>query len=136
MKKVSVSGKAREEQKEKEEVLRDHYSRVDSSTGELFELKPEYVTMSRRPGIGAEWYRKFGKEVYPDDFVVVNGRRVRPPKFYDRLLGEEDEKALQAVKLARIGAAVEFDHEQTYNRLRVREKCAEARVSQLKRNLK
>lgn len=136
MKKVSVSGKAKAEQKEKEEVMRDHYSRIDGDTGELIDLKPEYVTMSRRPGIGAEWYRKFKGEVYPDDFVVVNGRKVKPPKFYDRLLGSEDEAELRAVKNRRVGAAVEWEHEQQYDRLRVREKCAEARIKQLKRDLK
>jgi len=49
---------------------------------------------------------------------------------------QDVEAELRAVKNRRIGAAVEWEHEQEYDRLRVREKCAEARISQLKRNLK
>lgn len=44
--------------------------------------KPEFCTMSRRPGIGAWWYEAFKSDVLPRDYVVVEGRRVRVPRFY------------------------------------------------------
>lgn len=47
--------------------------------------KPEYVTMSRRPGIAAGWFAKFGSDVFPLDHVVLRGREMRPPRFYDLL---------------------------------------------------
>ncbi len=47
--------------------------------------EPEYSTMSRRPGIGREWFEKFRCEVYANDSVIVRGREVRPPKYYDGL---------------------------------------------------
>ena len=32
---------------------------------------PEYTTMSRRPGIGRQWYEKFKSDCYPSDEVVT-----------------------------------------------------------------
>ena len=39
----------------------DHYRGVNSETGELTRLLPEYTTMSRRPGIAREWYERFSQ---------------------------------------------------------------------------
>jgi hypothetical protein len=46
-------------------------------------LKQEYTTMSRRPGIAADWFAKYYEDVYPSDSIYVNGRVMRPPKYYD-----------------------------------------------------
>lgn len=43
----------------------------------------EYVTMSRRPGIGTNWITKFSSDIYPNGSVIINGKKVKPPKFYD-----------------------------------------------------
>lgn len=40
--------------------------------------------MSRRPGIGLTWFEKYKSDVYPHDYVVVNGSKVRPPRYYDK----------------------------------------------------
>lgn len=53
-------------------------------------IKPEYVTMSRRPGLGTSWFEKYWSDVYPADQVRINGKAYRPPAFYDRLLLERD----------------------------------------------
>ena len=43
-----------------------HYSEIDFDTGEIInQRKPEYTTMSRRPGIGKGWYEKFKNDLYP-----------------------------------------------------------------------
>lgn len=48
--------------------------------------QPEYVTMSRRPGIAREWFESFSKDVYPNDFVVIRKRiKCKPPRYYDKL---------------------------------------------------
>lgn len=46
---------------------------------------PEYATMSRRSGLGAVWFAKYYSDIYPSDFVVVSGKRLKPPKYYDGL---------------------------------------------------
>lgn len=63
----------------------------------------EYVTMSRRPGIGAGWYEKFGREVFPSDELIVRGGfRMKPPRFYEERFGRENPKALREVKRKRM----------------------------------
>lgn len=75
-------------------------------TGELAEghyqgRKPEYVTMSRRPGIGAGWFDRFSAEVYPADSVVMRGREMMPPPFYDKLLEKVDPSLFRSIKRER-----------------------------------
>jgi len=113
----------------------DHYLSCNSITGEIHQIRPEYVTMSRRPGIGKGWYDKFGAETYRDDSVIVNEREVQPPKFYDRLLEGEDPEALKAIKAARIEAARKWAANNTAERLAVRETIQKAKAKLLKRTL-
>lgn len=58
---------------------------IDFDTGEIFSRKPEYCTMSRRKAIGKSWLEKFTSDVYPHDAVYLKGRKMRPPKYYDRV---------------------------------------------------
>ena len=48
-------------------------------------IRPEYMTMSNRPGIGKGWFEKNYKEVYPIDTVIMDGKEYRPPTYYDTL---------------------------------------------------
>lgn len=54
-----------------------------NADGVVCELKREYSTMSRRPGIAGDWFKRFGREVYPADGVVVDGKLRKPPRYYD-----------------------------------------------------
>lgn len=63
--------------------------------------KPEYVTMSRRPGIGKGWFDKFSSDVFPSDQVALRGRLMRPPKYYDRqfeLVYPDDSRKLKRTR--------------------------------------
>lgn len=53
-------------------------------------IKPEYITMSRRPGLGQNWLWKNLHTVYPRDRVYVDGKEFHPPAYYDRLLEQWD----------------------------------------------
>lgn len=111
----------------------DLYDRVDQDTGEVFQVRPEFITMSRRPGIGAEWYRKFGKEdVESMDEVVLNGRRFRPPRFYDEKRSEEE---LREVKEKRFKAALRHRSDLTADRLKAREQIALRKQMVVRRKL-
>ncbi len=109
------------------EALDREYSRLDPGTGELVLVAPEYVTMSRRPGIGNGWFEKFGAEVYPSDEVIVRGKSSKPPRFYDKLFAAASPEEMQVVQRARNDARDRGD--ETSARLQVREVCAEARLS-------
>lgn len=60
--------------------------------------KPEYITMSRNPGIGKTWFDEFHSEVYPDDAIPVRGKLVRPPKSYDTILEKNNKSLFDQVK--------------------------------------
>lgn len=49
---------------------------------------PEFLLMSRRPGIGRAWVDKFEGDVYPSDEVIVKGSPQRPPRYYDSIIIE------------------------------------------------
>lgn len=110
-----------------------HYESVDAD-GVLTRRKPEYAAMSLRPGIGHGWFKKFGSDVYPHDFVIVDGSKKRPPAYYDKLLKRSDQAKLEEVQFARElrGRAAHADN--TDQRRRVRDQVHQARVATLKRN--
>jgi len=113
----------------------DHYERADSSTGEIFSIKPEYTTMSRRPGIGRGWFDKYATDVYPDDFVVMNGSKMRPPKYYDRVLEKTRPYEFDDVKEKRFLNGEKYLDNNTSDRLKVRETVQKRRLELLTRNL-
>ncbi len=94
--------------------------------------RPEYVTMSRRPGIGTRWFEQFASDVYPSDEVIHEGKRYRPPRFYDSKLPPEE---LEALKVRRRRAAGLRSEDLTPERLRVRERVAAVQVDKLVRGL-
>ncbi len=102
--------------------------------------KPEYTTMSRRPGIGRGWYDKYKAEVYPFDEIIVNSKPVRPPRFYDNLLDKEDPDLLQSLKERRKQKAVKSNPKAhpgkrvTVHHLTMKEQCKLASISSLKRH--
>lgn len=48
--------------------------------------EPEYATQSRRPGIGKPWLDKWNTDVFPNDFVILDGVKQRVPGYYDDLV--------------------------------------------------
>ena len=64
-----------------------HYERL-TPDGEIITLQQEYSTMSRRPGIAGLWFAKHKNDCYPSDNIHIDGREMRPPKYYDRLFIE------------------------------------------------
>lgn len=86
--------------------------------------EPERAFMSLKPGIGQGWFDKYSSDVYPSDFVVMQGRKRSPPRFYDNQL---DEETLDAIKSRRRIAARKYRSEQTPERLKARKECLEAR---------
>lgn len=111
---------------------------VCRETGEILDqwnVIPEFATMSRRPGIGKAWYDKNKKECYPSDFCVNDGKKIRVPRYYDNQLEEEDPDLLDRMKVRRLRAAKRQAKENTWERLRVRERVAERRASEYERNV-
>lgn len=117
------------------DAAEDAYRRIDLETGEEYFVKPEYVTMSRRPGLGKGWYDRFKGDVFPSDEVILDGKRHRPPKFYDQQLEKEDPQLLETLREKRKDAVARRRDDLTPERLRVKEELTEQRVSLLRRSL-
>ncbi len=111
------------------------YLGIDKKTGEIFYYPKEYATMSRRPGIGSGWYEKFKSDVYPDDFVVHDGIKMRAPKFYDGKLEKTDRNLFDKITTARMRDSAKRAHENTPARLAVRETVQRKRAERLKRGM-
>jgi len=117
------------------DLAEDHYARIDTKTGEVYQLKPEYTTMSRRPGIGATWINKFMSDVYPSDEVIVNGHSTNPPKFYDTQFEKSDPKGYRRLKVLREKKGEKHQDNNTWERLAIREEVSKARTKTLTRKI-
>lgn len=97
---------------------------------------PEFTRMSRRPGIGLEWLKKYESDVFPRDTVSIRGGiKGRPPRYYfDKYALDNPEKA-EYIKERRKEAAEKAYDENTPKRLRIRRIVKEAQLSRLIRNL-
>lgn len=118
----------------------EHYQRVDTSTGEVIQLRPEYTTMSRggtggQGGLGKGWIEKFSGDIYPADFMVVEGVKSRPPKFYDTQWAANHEEAMEEIKKRRVEAGKKEEWNRTPERLAVREQVARAKGRFMKREI-
>lgn len=108
---------------------------VDYHSGEILPLEPEFTSMSLKPGIGADWYAKFGKEVRFRDGVVIEGDVRRTPRYYDTLLKRMDAVDFEYVSFKRGEEADKHFEDNSPARLLVREAVAKARLSLKKRSL-
>lgn len=109
---------------------------VCPNTGLIFNRAPEYSQASRRPGIASEWFSKFKSDVFPSDFVVMNGKKVRPPIYYLNLLKVQDPEMFSDVKSNRESVLSDLDFSEfTFDRLSVKEQVLRARVRNLERSL-
>lgn len=114
----------------------DHYlSKPDFETGEIFKLKPEYTTMSRRPGIAAGWYEQFKDDVHSRDSVVLRGREMMPPRFYDSRFELTNPEEFEDLKVRRKLKAKLLDKDSTESRLSQRLKGKLKSISLLLRGL-
>jgi len=99
----------------------EHYLKLGNYGEILAERRPEYITMSRRPGIGKPWLDKYKADVYPHDFVVMDGRKMKPPKYYDCRFEIDDPEGFAKIKAARTQKGEQQAQNNTPERLAVRE---------------
>lgn len=98
----------------------DHYKRINSQTGEVTNVHPEFATMSRRPGIAADWFNKYRTDL-DKGYITLKGRKLTPPKYYKYLYEKHHEEDYEKLK-EKIRTSINPDDEdKTLNRLRVRE---------------
>lgn len=114
------------------EAADEHYLRFNSD-GSAYQVEPEYITMSRRPGIGADWFDVYSSEVFPSDEVIVRGHPSKPPRYYDNLQAIAEPSVFDGIKRKRLDSARSRALDNTPERLRDREICVTARMGRFKR---
>lgn len=82
---------------------------------------PEFTVMSRNPGIGTGFYNTYRDEIYTHDSLVINGREVRPPRFYDTKFEVVDSHRMSVLKRKRRAMGRLHKEDNTSRRRRVRE---------------
>lgn len=101
--------------------------------------EPEFLVMSRRPGIGTGYLEKFKSELYAHDNCIVNGAESSLPRFYDTKyasLSDTCEARLAVLKIARRRKIDRSEQTGGMNgRLRTRELVARAKLSQKGRSI-
>lgn len=102
--------------------------------------EPEYITMSRKPGIAKKWFDKYYKDVYSVDSVVMPMPyklsyviRLRPPKYFDSIYDTIDPSHMKTLKFKRLKKALERADNNTPQRLEVREQCQILKLHKLVR---
>jgi len=122
-----VAGYVRKKEASKEEREAE-WERYYSDTGEIISVTPETARMSNRPAIGKRWIEKYWREVYlAGDFVVMGGREVAPPLYYDTWLEENQPEVWRGIEASR---KEKLDPgEYTERRLQTKKVCMEARAN-------
>lgn len=113
----------------------EHYEELNLETGEVTRRTPEFNKMSLKPGIGADWFDQFREDVYPHDYVIVNGKKCKPPRFYDKKFAEEFPVEFDMLQWEREKQAKLRVEDNSPERLAVKEAVTEAKLSRLVRKL-
>lgn len=96
--------------------------------------EPEYITMSRRPGIGRRFYEQYKDDLYNHDQCVVRHNFIlKPPKYYDNLFDITDADRLLELKRRRKAKAMS-SQDNTPERLAVRERVKKLKIQKLIRS--
>lgn len=110
------------------------YNRIDSKGEIISERLPEFNDMSRKPGIAKAWFQKFSKDVFPSDFIILREKKMKPPKYYDKLFDQVAPADALRTKQKRKALAKQHESNNTYERLLVREEHQQLKLRKLKRS--
>ncbi len=97
--------------------------------GVAFWVRPPYITMSLKPGIGAEFYEKYKTDFFPSDESPVPGKGIikKVPRYYETILKQSDPDLLEVVKAMRQVWLSAHADEFTAERLHDKYQCQQAR---------
>lgn len=69
-------------------------------------MRPEFVRMSRRPGIGIDFFKENVQEIYKNDEIILQGHAekiqpVKPPEYFDRMFRDIEPERMDEIKAIR-----------------------------------
>uniref|UniRef100_A0AAU8B8D0 Replication initiator protein n=1 Tax=Dulem virus 113 TaxID=3145590 RepID=A0AAU8B8D0_9VIRU len=112
---------------------------------ESFNIEPPFSLMSRKPGLGRQWYDDH-PDVYDYEYINLStkdgGKKFKPPKYYDKLFDIENPEKSAEIKAIRKHLAEEATKAKLENTslsfmelLEVEEHSKEDKIKKLKRSL-
>ena len=110
----------------------ERYFRLSPVDGAYHSVRPEFAVMSRRPGIGSRFADEFKSDFYPSGYLVLDGVRQAPPKFYVSKLPEKEQERLK--RQARKQGLKNKPHTTTERRM-ARAAVRDERIKRLQRKL-
>jgi len=115
----------------------EHYEVMDTITGEIIQLRPEYNKMSlgKNNAIGKSWLEKYKSDVYPDGEILVRKIKTKTPKYYDKLYKREEPDNYEEMKMKREIESLQYRDDNTPERLKAKETVKKAQVRALIRTL-
>lgn len=121
------------------ELADDYYLRLSPIDGAMHRVEPEFALSSRRPALGLSWLRTFKADVFPSNFVVVDGRKKPVPRYYLGKLAEDEQEVLKRDRLRQEHRDLEARRRHRADavpaRLAVREAVAASKIKRLVRTL-
>lgn len=117
----------------------------DHSFNDKLGIAREFVTMSRKPGLGVNYYLEHKDQIYENDEIILPASSkdkpniVKPPRYFDILYTADSPKDMAKIKQNR-GIAAELDHEAVLADLKERnldemsylEICERAKINRIK----
>jgi len=95
--------------------------------------QPEFALMSRRPGIGRQWYDEYKNDLFVADRVIVKkSLQSAIPRYYNNLMRTDDPTRYEQILQKRKEHHNEVDHD--FRRLIVKEKIQNLKAKKLKRS--
>ncbi len=89
---------------------------IDKSSGEIKIITgriPEYSTRSNRPGIGHDWFQKYGlTDLINDTLIGTDYQPHKPPDYFYSLIKKHDPQLHQQISDSRLQYAI--SHQKTY----------------------
>jgi len=118
----------------------DHYYRQSPIDGQHYRVEPEFCVQSK--GLGQSWFDRYKSDAFPSDFLIIDGKKVKPPRYYLNQLKEDDRDRLMAdhnekhkIQAARREHGRSHRADNTKERLAVRERVHNFKLERLKRTL-
>lgn len=106
---------------------------------------PEFVRMSRRPGIGQKYFEENYKQIYMCDEIIIKKRNkqgkfevqsVKPARYYDKLYDQLDPENMALIKEARQKSAIENEKLRQQRSTKTRLEYLEQKEERLKISIK
>lgn len=68
---------------------------------------PEFSLCSKKPAIGLEWIKKYHSDIFNYDQMILEGRKLRPARYYDKYYEKNFPEKYSDIKISREFTAME-----------------------------